>query len=241
MPSSARWKHASASDALGLLLDQVPSADVGMDPDTVMASATVPEVSVQRLLIEVPRTSLSSFDALDVMLDEALHLADEGQLLSPPIQPEIQALRMWICSQVRHQAAGGRSSAWPSLAAALPPAHRRPALEWDSAEITEASYAVLAADDANRIVAVSRSALELLGYDNPWLLVARRLVSIIPGRFHQAHVAGFTLHLINGRSPLLGRRVSVPGAATRRLRGQVGLLIESRNLPEGRFLFTVVI
>ena len=235
---SALEEHASASDALGLLLEQVPSADVGMDPDTVMASATEPEVSVQRLLIEVPRASLPSFDALDVMLDEALHLADDGQLLSPPTQPEIQAMRLWICNQVRHQAAGGRSAAWPSLAAALPPAHRLPALGWDATEITEASYAVLAADDANRIVAVSRSALELLGYDDPSLLVGRRLVSIIPERFHQAHVAGFTLHLVNGRSPLLGRRVSVPVLRRDGAEAQVGLLIESRGLPEGRFLFT---
>ncbi len=235
---SALEEHASASDALGLLLDQVPSPDVGMDPDTVMAHATEPEVSVQRLLIEVPRASLPSFAALDVMLDEALNLADDGQLLSPPTQPEIQAMRLWICNQVRHQAAGGRSSAWPSLAAALPPDHTLPTLGWDATEIAEATYAVLAADDANRIVAVSPSALELLGYDDASLLVGRRLVSIIPERFHQAHVAGFTLHLVNGRSALLGRRVTVPVLRRDGSEAQVGLLIESRGLPEGRFLFT---
>ena len=235
---SALEEHASASDALGLLLDQVPSADVGMDADTVMASATEPGVTVQRLLIEVPQASLASFDALDVMLDEALQLADGGQLLSPPTQPEIQAMRLWICNQVRHQAAGGRATAWPSLAAALPPAHQLPALMWDATEIIEASSAVLAADDANRIVAVSPSALALLGYDDPSLLVGRRLVSIIPERFHQAHVAGFTLHLVNGRSPLLGHRVSVPVLRRDGTEAQLGLLIESRGLPEGRFLFT---
>ncbi|MGZ5399214.1 MAG: ATP-binding protein [Nocardioides sp.] len=231
-------EHASASDALGLLAEQVPSADVGMDPDTVMASATEPEVSVQRLLIEVPRASLPSFDALDAMLDEALHLAEDGQLLAPPTQPEIQAMRLWICNQVRHQAAGGRSAAWPSLAAALPPVHRLPALVWNASEITEASYAVLAADDTNRIVAVSRAALALLGYDDPSVLVGRRLVSIIPERFHQAHVAGFTLHLVNGRSPLLGHRVSVPVLRRDGSETQVGLLIEPRSLPEGRTVFT---
>ena len=30
---SALEEHASASDALGLLLEQVPSPDVGLDPD----------------------------------------------------------------------------------------------------------------------------------------------------------------------------------------------------------------
>lgn len=235
---SALEEHASASDALGLLLDQIPTPHVGMDPDTVMANATEPAVSVQRLLIEVPRASLPSFVALDVMLDEALHLADDGQLLSPPTQPEIQAMRLWICNQVRHQAAGGRFAAWPSLAAALPPVHRLPALGWDASEITEAPYAALGADDANRIVAVSPAALELLGYDDAARLIGRRLVSIIPERFHQAHVAGFTLHLINGRSPLLGRRVTVPVLRRDGTETQVGLLVESQGLPEGRLLFT---
>lgn len=235
---SALEEHASASDALGLLLDQIPSPDVGMDPDTVMAHATEPGVTLQRLLIEVPRASLPSFAALDVMLDEALNLADDGQLLSPPTQPEIQAMRLWICNQVRHQAAGGRYAAWPSLATALPPTHRLPALGWDATEIAEATEAVLAADDANRIVAVSPSALSLLGYADASLLVGRRLVSIIPERFHQAHVAGFTLHLINGRSPLLGRRVTVPVLRRDGSEVQLGLIVQSRGLPEGRFLFT---
>ncbi len=234
---SALEEHASASDALGLLLEQVPFPEVGTDPDSVMAHATEPGVSVQRLLIEVPRDALPSFAALDVMLDEALHLAEDGELLSPPTQPEIQAMRLWICDQVRRQAAGGRSSAWPSLAAALPP-DQHPLLGWDPREVTESATPILAADDANRIVAVSPSALELLGYDDPSVLVGRRLVSIIPERFHQAHVAGFTLHLINGRSPLLGRRVTVPALRRDGTEVDVGLLIEARGLPEGRFLFT---
>lgn len=235
---SALEEHASASDALGLLLAQVPSTDVGMDPDTVMANATEPEVSVQRLLIEVPRASLPNFVALDVMLDEAVMLADDGQLLSPPTQPEIQAMRLWICNQVRHQAAGGRFSAWPSLASALPPTHRLPDLAWDPTEIAEATDAVLAADDANQIVAVSPTALELLGYDDSSVLIGRRLVSIIPERFHQAHVAGFTLHLVNGRSPLIGRRITVPVLCRDGTERQVGLIVETRGLPEGRLLFT---
>ena len=44
----------------------------------------------------------------------------------------------------------------------------------------------------------------------PGELVGQRLISIIPTRFHQAHIAGFTLHLVNGRSPLIGNRVTVP-------------------------------
>lgn len=235
---SALEEHAGASDALGILVDQVPRSNVGLDADSVMARATEPEVTVQRLLIEVPRASLPSFEALDVMLDEALHLADDGDLLAPPTQPEIQAMRLWICDQVRRQAAGGRFSEWPSLAAALPPSHRLPIRGWDPRAITESTAALVAADDTNRIVALSPAALELLGYEAPSALVGRRLVAIIPERFHQAHVAGFTLHLVNGRSPLLGRTVTVPALRRDGSEIEVGLLIESRSLPGGRALFT---
>ncbi len=235
---SALEEHASASDALGLLLDQVPSADIGLDPASVMANAIEPDVSVQRLLIEVPRTSLPSFAALDVMLDEALHLADEGELLSPPTQPEIQAMRLWICHQVRHQAAGGRSGAWPSLSAALPPRRPLPDLAWNHAEVSEATRALVAADDANRIIAVSRPALALLGYDDDRSLVGRRLISLIPERFHQAHVAGFTLHLVNGRRPLIGRLVRVPALRRDGTEIEVGMRIDAQAMPEGRYLFT---
>ncbi len=234
---SALEEHASASDALGLLLEQVPSPDVGIDPDTLMANATEPGVTLEQLVIAVPQESLPSFAALDVMLDEALGLAESGELLSPPTQPEIHAMRLWICNQVRTQSAGGRSSAWPSLAAALPPRRGLTELAWDPVEVTWSDRALVAADDANRIVAVSRPALDLLGHDDDLRLVGRRLVSIIPERFHQAHVAGFTLHLVNGRGPLLGQLVRVPALRRDGQEIEVGLVIESRVMPEGRYLF----
>ena len=234
---SALEEHASASDALGLLLEQVPAAEVGLDPDRLLASATEPGVTVEQLVIEVPHASLPSFAALDVMLDEALGLAESGELLSPPTQPEIQAMRLWICNQVRTQSAGGRSSAWPSLAAAPPPRRRADELAWDPVEVTWSDRALVAADDANRIVAISRPALEILGHDDEALLVGRRLVSIIPERFHQAHVAGFTLHLVNGRGPLLDQLVKVPALRRDGQEVEIGMVIESRVLPEGRYLF----
>ena len=60
------------------------------------------------------------------------------------------------------------------------------------------------------IVAVSAPAAQLLGYVAGDELVGHRLVDIIPERYRQAHLAGFTLHLFSGRSPLLGHQVTVP-------------------------------
>ena len=159
--------------------------------------------------MQVPRTSVPSFAALDVMLDEALRLAEQGELMSPPTQPEIQAMRRWICHQVRPQAAGGRPRRGRRLRR-RPAAARPRRVDWDAGPVRDSADAVLAADDSNRILAVSRSALDLLGFDEPGELVGRRLLSIIPERFHQAHIAGFTLHLVKGRRPLIGRRVTVP-------------------------------
>ena len=60
------------------------------------------------------------------------------------------------------------------------------------------------------VVAVSSPALRLLGYsaaDDP---LRRRVVVVVPARFRQAHIAGTTLHLTNGRDVLLDAPVVVP-------------------------------
>ncbi len=235
---SALEEHASASDALALLAEQVPAPDVGIDPHSVMSMATEPAVSDPDLRLLVPRTSVPNFAALDVMLDEAMRLAEHGELLWPPTQPEIQAMRSWICEQVQSQAVGGPATAWASLSTAPPPEHGSADVEWDDTGVRESPHALLAADDANRIIAVSRSTLDLLGYDDPDELVGHRLVTVIPERFHQAHIAGFTLHLVNGRSPLIGRRFTVPALRRDGTEVEVGLQIDSHLLPEGRTLFT---
>ena len=97
--------------------------------------------------------------------------------------------------------------------------------------------ALIAADDTDQIVAVSRQTCDLLGYQQPGQLIGRRLVAIIPPRYHQAHLAGFTLHLSNGRSPLLGRTVVVPVLRRDGTEIAVELMVEARHMPPGRHLF----
>ena len=69
------------------------------------------------------------------------------------------------------------------------------------------------------ILAVSRPEAAILGYDDPAELVGERIVTIVPERYRQAHVAGFTMYLLVGRRPLLDRRPA-PGAAPGRQRGR---------------------
>ena len=68
---------------------------------------------------------------------------------------------------------------------------------------------VVAADDTNRIIAVSPSVAELLGYEVDEL-VGERVTTIIPPRLRELYVAGFTRYLATGKVTLLGRRLQLP-------------------------------
>ena len=234
---SALEQHAGASDALSVLFEQVPVPELGEDPDAIMGSATEPAVSMSKLTLRVPRASLAHFDLLDSMLEDAVALSDLGELLSPPTQPELRVMRQWICEQVRAQVAGRSGLAWLSPTDARAPVTPVP-LGWDPAEVNGSERALLTADDANLIIAASPSALARLGHTELDQLVGQRLISIIPLRYHQAHIAGFTLHLVNGRSPLLGHRVTVPVVRADGTEADIQLELNAIPLPSGRRVFT---
>ena len=228
-------RHAAASDAMALLQEQVPTPELVEDPDALMAAAVEPYVSAERVLVRVPSSSVPHFSLLHEILETATDMADAGTLLTPPTQPEVQCLRQWLCSEVTQQSGGRSPRAWDAdVEDATPP--RNPA-RWDPSIVTDAAGAMLAADDTNRILAVSPAALALLGYDDPSELVLRRLVEIIPSRYRQAHLAGFTLHLFAGRSPLLSRAVVVPALRKDGSEVMVQLRVTAHRLPEGRKAF----
>lgn len=229
--------HAALSDALNILFEQVPLPDIGEDAEAIMAGATEPGVSASELRLQVPPESLGHFDNLDLALEEAVTLAELGELLSPPTQPEIRIMRKWLCSEIRQQAAGQAPTAWVSPTDARPP-EINSQLDWDPTEVNTSTRTLIAADDTSRIVAASPSAVTALGYPDTESLVGQRLVSIIPTRFHQAHIAGFTLHLVNGRSPLLGTPVRVPVVRADGTEVETELVVEATSLPNGRRLFT---
>ncbi len=115
-------------------------------------------------------------------------------------------------------------------------AGKRPESAWDASGVREAEHGVVAVDDTNHILAVSRRAADAVGYD-PEELVGRRLVEIIPPRFRQSHVAGFTLHLVNGRAPLLDQEVTVPALCQDGSERLVRLLVRAVHLPGGGSVF----
>ncbi len=163
-------------------------------------------------------------------------LASSGALLVPPTQPEMAAMRRWVCAQVRQQ--DGTASApvpWsPALAEADDTSRQ---LTWEPAVVAEADRALLAMDEAGRIVAVSRLAAELLGFADPDELRGERVLRLGPPRYHQAHVAGTTLHMTNGRDPLLGKRVTVPVVRANGEELTLDLEVQPRQLVEGKHVF----
>ena len=231
--------HAQASDAMNVLYEQIPAPDVGGAADAVMANALEPHVSAAALTLRVPRGSVPHFAALDEMITEALHLAADGSLLVPPTQPEIREMSRWLCQEVVDQARSGRAPLpWsaPDPLQVLDPT----ALVvdgWDPSEVSGSSRAVLATNEAGLVVAVSPPVVRHLGFGSAEELVGRPIITIVPDRYHQAHVAGTTLHVVNGRDPLLGVRITVPVVHADGQEHPVELMVVSRPLSTGRRLF----
>jgi len=160
------------------------------------------------VVLELRGGDVDGFRDLGVVLDRASAMAETGELLAPTTQPEIRRLRRWICEQVLSQATGREPVQWSGLAADEPMATVRP-VDWDAAAVLTSTMATIAADDANRILAASPAALALLGWTSEEL-VGRRIVTVIPHRLREAHIAAFTMHLLTDRTTILNRTVTVP-------------------------------
>lgn len=155
-----------------------------------------------------------AFAALQDALDAAEHLAVAGRLLMRPGLPEIVAVRDWACEQVIAQLAGAPAAAWPGVSQERFETESRTRLgsdepAWDASVARDSARRVVAADDANRIVAVSRPLAELLGWSSDDL-VGRRVVTIVPPSFREAHVAGFSRHLTTGEAHVIGVPLKLP-------------------------------
>jgi PAS domain S-box-containing protein len=227
--------HAEASDAIALLEQHIPPSGVAEDSDQVMVLATEPLVTSPRVELPVPLRSVSHFQTLERAMLTALDMAENGHFLTPPIQPEVQGVRAWLCKQVATQTQGGSPVAWS--AADDPSVHHHHSVDWDPARVLKAPSCMIAADDEDRIVAISDAGLRLLGYDDRAELLGTRLVAIIPPRYRQAHLAGFTMHFLTGRALLINRTVVVPALRRDGSEVEVAMTIHVQHTPEGRTVF----
>lgn len=204
-------KHAHASAAMNLLHEQLPAPALSDEPRALMADAIEPHVTAHEVVLRVPVPAVEHFQTLDALLGNAVGHARAGLFLSPPTQPEIDEMRQWMCSEIARQA-GGQTTATPWVARTDVRATLadQAALEATYAGLAVVDEPLLATDEASIIVAASQPALELLGYSSTEELLGRRVIVVVPERFHQAHIAGTTLHATNGRNNLLGVPIDVP-------------------------------
>jgi PAS domain S-box-containing protein len=231
-------KHAHASEAMSLLNDQLPAPALSDDTDALMADAIEPKVTAEEVVLRIPVAAVAHFKTLDDLLRSAIAAARAGRFLSPPTQPEIDEMRQWLCSEIARQA-GGDTTATPWLArtdvrATLADQAALTATYFDIAAVDEP---LLATDEASIIVAASQPALDLLGYQRADELLGRRVIVVVPARFHQAHIAGTTLHATNGRDNLLGVPINVPMVRADGTEVPVRIEVRSEQLEKDRRVF----
>lgn len=194
------------------------SAPVPQDVEPHDARVLQPAPQPRDVELRVPPDAEQEVRQLQDVLDDAERLAGAGLLLAQPGLPEVVALRDWACEQVVVQLAAGAGSPWPGAdqprftvdgrdrarTAPLPEAARR-VLDG----VRASDRGVVAADGANRIVAVSRPLADALGWA-PDDLVGRRVVTLVPPSFREAHLAGVSRHLTTGTMRILGQQLHMP-------------------------------
>lgn len=183
-----------------------------------------------------------AFGAMQDTLDAAELLALEGHLLARPGLPEIIAVRDWACEQIMAQLAGVAASPWPGtdqerFTVDVNALQEGPDLTgWEISQVREADRGVVAADEANRIIAVSRPLADALGWDVDEL-VGRRVVTLIPPQLREAHVAGFTRHLTTGEAHVLDVALTLPVLRADGSELQATFLVQRAPISRGRAVY----
>jgi PAS domain S-box-containing protein len=210
-------------------------------PHAALADAAGPifelrdeHVSTTDVTMSIDGDAVPYFPILRELLAQATTMSEAGQLLVPPSLPEIAALRRWVCDEVARQSAGLPPTPWADFDAEIDaPLQVSPET---LAEVRNATGSVLAVDASNRLIAVSERAAALLGY-TPGELEGRRLVSIIPYRMRDKHIAAFTRYLLDGQSSILGSEYATHALHRDGTEVPVTLAVERRADPATRALF----
>lgn len=189
-------RHAAASTAMSLLVDQLPPPSVTLDSlREDPRAADLAALTADEVALEIPTSRLVDFQVLDELLDEAIWSARANALDTPPILAEVASMRRWICSEIREQAQG-RTVSYPWRLASLPPQPDWSAeLEWPVETVTEAPDLRVAVSDDGFVVAASPAADAALADRWPEGVRGRRFISLVPATQRQLLLAAFTLQL----------------------------------------------
>lgn len=224
-------RHAQASNVMTLLFEQLPAPTLQDRPEAIMVDAAGPMITAAEVVLRVPRATLPDFDALELLIEEAVVVARSGALLAQPTQPEVTDMRRWLCEEVRRQAAGDAEPTPFEVQADLSASTNQSSERLRALADTDEPLVV--ADDEFRIAAVTPAMLALLGHDDESDLLGRRVLVVVPARYHQAKIAGTALHLTNGRSALLDVPIQVPVLRKDGSELVLGLTVEPKVLDGG--------
>lgn len=217
---------AGANDAIGAL--SRAESGVGFDDPSGREQADVLLVADDGLA--------SHFSDLRKVLERTVALARDGTMLVPPAPPEIIHFGDWVCDEVARQSDGTAPVSWRKSAPSTEISVGVPLVRWDVTDIATSSDALIAADDSNRILAVSVPAGELLGWQ-PRELVGERIITIIPERLHESHIVGFLRFLLTGKQVMIGSSVTVPARRADGTEISIGLSIRVLPRVGGRTAF----
>ena len=158
--------------------------------------------------VALTREDAAACAQLPAVVDRAEALARQGRFLTRTALPELLSLRDWVFPEVAAQVGGAEPTVWAVGAALVQPPAAPPVpvdLDW----VRRTARGVVVADPDNRILAVSTAAAALLGWE-PDELAGRRLTSIVPPAYREAHVTGFARHVHGGHRSVLGTELRLP-------------------------------
>ncbi|MGW0085644.1 ATP-binding protein [Streptomyces sp. NPDC003393] len=190
---------------------------------------------LRTLRVPIPADAGPSLRTLDRMLDHAQEEACAGRLLTRPALPQTRAANHWILDQFISQLAGRPPTAWTSTVlepCAVPP---KPT-PWDPSRLHAGRTPTVAADDADRIIAVNAPAADLLGWPADEL-VGQRITVLIPEHLRERHIAAFTSLLLTGEPRILGRPVTMTALHRDGRLIPITLLIQTQEARDGRSVF----
>jgi PAS domain S-box-containing protein len=211
---------------------------LGADLEAADAARTRISEAVVAVEVHVRRGEAEAFARLQDVLDHGERLAHAGELLLRPGLPEIVAVRDWACEQVIAQSAGSPPARWVGV-----DDERFATVDstvsisgWSDSSLSRTNLGAIAVDDANRIVAINQRLLQVLGW-NEADLVGQRVVAIVPPRFREAHVAGFSRHLSTGAARALDVPLRLPVLRADGTEVECEFLIHAERTPIGRTMY----
>ncbi len=242
------WADLAAADAARFTIGAALDEEVRRARESGAAAVPLPQYHpgalpsvppTMDLTVRVGREQAASFAQLQDALDAGERLANADRLLVRPGLPEIIAVRDWACEQVIAQVAGSPAAPWMGADderfTEVVDSARVPS-GWDAGKVTESAVGVIAVDDGNRVIAVSGPLAQVLGWAAQDL-VGRRVVAIVPPRFREAHVAGFSRHLSTGDARALGVALELPVLRADGTEVLCEFLIDSEPTPSGRTVY----